>query len=260
MITMRISPRSMSFSQVDLAQPTGLQYIPFVMKSGVSIAANLRQALQDVPMLSQGDGRVRVVLDGDTLIVPVQEYDEEQRTELFMHAYPEAQSIMVESNVLPSVNAVALFAVNKDLATVLRDHYQQISYVTLMQPVWRQLYQRNFTGNRRKLYAYFHDQHVEVCVFQQGRFAFTNRYRQTSQMDVIFYLLHVWQTLGFDAHEDELYIIGKPLTDHRQLIDELHRYVVNVYNVNPVGEYNRAPITQIPNLPYDLMTLYVKGR
>ncbi len=33
-----------------------------------------------------------------------------------------------------------------------------------------------------------------------------------------------------------------------------------IYAVNPTAEFNRAPITQIKGLPFDLMTLFLKGR
>ena len=33
----------------------------------------------------------------------------------------------------------------------------------------------------------------------------------------------------------------------------------NVYVINPKAEFNRAPITEIKNLPYDLMTYFMKN-
>ena len=259
MITMRVSSQSMSFSQVDLSQPTGLQYVPFIMRSGVSLAANLRQAIQDIPMLSQGDGRIRVLIDSPVLVVPVQEYDEEKADVFYRHAFEVSSPSVIKSNVLPALNTVVLYAVNKDFNSVLCDHYQQVSYLTVMQPVWRQLYNRSFTGSHRKLFAYFHDGKMDVCAFQQGRFLFSNVFEQSARMDIVYYLLHVWKLLGMDVHQDELHIVGD-IRERDALQDELHRYLSNVYFISPTGEYNRAPITQIKNLPYDLITLYIKGR
>jgi hypothetical protein len=36
--------------------------------------------------------------------------------------------------------------------------------------------------------------------------------------------------------------------------------VKNVYVVNPSADFNRSPITEIKGMPYDLQTLFVKGR
>jgi hypothetical protein len=69
----------------------------------------------------------------------------------------------------------------------------------------------------------------------------------------------VWKQLGFEADHDELHLVGD-LPDDEALIDEARQFVKRVFCINPSGEFNRAPVTQIAGVPYDLMTLYVKGR
>ena len=41
------------------------------------------------------------------------------------------------------------------------------------------------------------------------------------------------------------------------LTQELKSFVQNVYVINPKAEFNRAPITEIKNLPYDLLTHFM---
>ena len=78
-------------------------------------------------------------------------------------------------------------------------------------------------------------------------------------MDAVYFLLYVWKHLVFDAHKDEMHLCGSIL-DKEQLLGELRKYVQNVYVINPSADFNRAPITQIKGLPYDITTYYVKGR
>ena len=53
----------------------------------------------------------------------------------------------------------------------------------------------------------------------------------------------------------------KELPTYRYIItEELKKYLKKVYIINPSADFNEAPATQIKNMPYDLMTLYVKGR
>ena len=42
------------------------------------------------------------------------------------------------------------------------------------------------------------------------------------------------------------------------LQEELRKYLKNVFVINPTGEFNRAPITGIKGIPYDLITHYIK--
>ena len=58
---------------------------------------------------------------------------------------------------------------------------------------------------------------------------------------------------------DEMHIVGD-IPERELLLDELRKYLQRAYVINPTADFNRAPATQIKNMPYDLMTLYVKGR
>ena len=43
-------------------------------------------------------------------------------------------------------------------------------------------------------------------------------------------------------------------------MEELRQYLKRAYVINPAADYNRSPVTKIVGMPYDLMTLIVKGR
>ena len=58
---------------------------------------------------------------------------------------------------------------------------------------------------------------------------------------------------------DEMHIVGD-IPERELLLDELRKYLQRAYVINPTADFNRAPATQIKNMSYDLMTLYVKGR
>ena len=64
--------------------------------------------------------------------------------------------------------------------------------------------------------------------------------------------------MAFDNKRDELHLVGE-LPDRDGLAQELHSFVKNVYIINPKAEFNRAPITEIKNLPYDLLTHFMKN-
>jgi hypothetical protein len=128
-----------------------------------------------------------------------------------------------------------------------------------MAPVWHHLLQRSYTGSHQKLYGYFHNCSLEVFSFSKNRFKFYNSYTVNNSSNALYYLLSVWKQLGFEADHDELHLVGD-LPDDEALIDEARQFVKRVFCINPSGEFNRAPVTQIAGVPYDLMTLYVKGR
>jgi len=256
-LTIRIGRNTLAM--LSLGEDGYMEYEPYVVKSGVSIAANLRDAFKQSQLLQQAPPRVRVLLDSDVLMVPVELFSEQEMEQLHHHAFPSGQQDAVYYNVLPDLNAVAVFSMNRDLRLVLDDHFHDIRLVSAVQPVWRYLHQRSFTGVRPKLYGYFHEKRLEVFAFLKNRFKFCNTFEAKRVNDALYFLLYVWNQLQLKAEFDELYLVGDiPAQDW--LMTELKRYLDKVYVINPSGDFSQHPVTTVKGMPYDLQTLVVKGR
>ncbi len=275
-LTIRIAGGTLSFSVIDNTAVNQIIYVPYTLRSGVSIAANLREAFNafqgngevgnEYPLAVSEATNAMVMLDTPVLMVPLDEYFEERGEEsvrrdaaLYHHAISGHENDIILSSVLPTLNAVALFCINKDLKQVIDERFEEVKYMHLCMPVWNNLYRRSFTGPRRKLYAYFHEKRLEVFGFQQNRFRFCNCFDATHTHDAVYFLLYVWQQLGMDQRKDELHMVGN-IPDREVLLEEVRKFLQNAYVINPTADFNRAPITNIKGLPYDLMTYYIKGR
>jgi hypothetical protein len=270
-LTIRVGKNTLTFSMIDTAnhqQP--IVYEPYVVKSGVSMAANLREAFKTSDLLAerlrvgeQCSGmnlrRTRVMVDAPVLMVPVEHFQESDVETLYRHAYPKSEQQSIVYNVLPDLNAVAIFSINKDLQMVINDHFDDVRLIHLMAPVWRYLHQRSFTGHRSKLYGYFHDRQLDIFSFQQHRFKFCNAFDTIRAHDSLYFLLYVWKQLNLQPQYDEMHILGD-IPEQEWLLAELRKYLQKAYVIHPSAEFNRAPATQIQGMPFDLMTLFTKGR
>jgi len=232
---------------------------PYVVRSGISMAANLREALKGAELPAMGIKKARVMVDTPVLMTPVELFDEKTMAEEYHHAYPHTEQDIVLYNILPDLNAVAVFAMNRDLRTVINDNFEDVQYITALTPVWRHLYQRSFTGQRNKLYGYFHDRKVDIFAFRQNRFKFCNQFDTNHAHDALYFLLYVWKLLMLDAEKDEMHLVGD-VPEREWLVGELKKYIHRAYIINPSADFNRAPATQIKDMPFDLMTLFTKGR
>ena len=93
--------------------------------------------------------------------------------------------------------------------------------------------------------------------FAKNRFRFCNSYAiGNNSADALFYILSAWKQLGFDALEDELHLSGN-IPEREQFVENAGKYVKRVFTINPSGEFNRAPVTQIVGMPYDLILIYL---
>lgn len=257
-MTIRIGRGTLSFATPS-EDGDSIIFEPYVVKSGISMAANLRDAFKKADLLLDTPPRVRVLYDGDVLMVPVELFQEDTMETMYRHAFPSKEQEIVYYNVLPDLNAVAVFSMNRDLRLVIDDHFKDVTLVAAISPVWRHLHQRSFTGNRHKLYAYFHEKQIDIFSFQQNRFKFCNSFAAGRPHDSLYFLLYVWKQLQLQPEHDELHIVGD-IPEQQWLLSELKKYLQKAYVINPVADFNQAPVTQIKGMPYDMQTLFVKGR
>jgi len=258
-LTIRVGRGTLSFAMPD-NNGQDILFEPYVVKSGVSMAANMRDAFKQSDLLQQPlPTRCRILTDSDVLMVPVEMFSEDTMEEMHHHAFPHGEQDVILYNVLPDLNAVAVLSVNRDLRTVVDDHFHSVRFIAALSPVWRHLHQRSFTGTRYKLYGYFHEKRLEVFSFQKNRFRFCNSFDAARSHDALYFLLYVWNQLQLQPEFDELHIVGD-IPDEEWLLQELRRYLQKVYVINPSADFNRHPVTDIKSMPYDLQTLYVKGR
>ena len=259
-LTLRIGRGTLAVSTI--AEDEGLQHVvyePYVVKSGISMAANLREAFKNCDLLLQTPPRVRVLFDSDVLIVPVEMFNENDAATMMHHAFPNTEQDAVYYNVVPDLNCVALFAMNRDLRLVIDDHFRDVQLIAASTPVWRHLHHRSFTGTARKLYGYFHEKQLSVFSFQQNRFKFCNSFEAARSHDALYFLLYAWQQLQLQSEHDELHLVGD-IPEQEWFLGQLRRFLQKVYIVNPQADFTDHPAAKVKGMPYDLMTLYAKGR
>lgn len=255
-MTIRAAKGSLAFAIPERMSDTQIAFEPYITKSGVSLAANLREAFKTVELLQKPTNKAKVLVDSPSLLIPLEEYNDEDNELLYMHSFPNTEGATILSNILPDLNAVALFALNRDLKLVVEDHYKDVKYSLLMRPVWDYLHHRSFVGNRRKLYVYFHDGVLEIFSFERDHFVFCNRYEGRRAKDSVYFILFVWKQLALDQLHDELFIVGD-IPEKDMLLKALRTYVSVVVVINPSASFNRAPLTQIKGITFDMITNYL---
>lgn len=256
-LTIRFSRNNMAFTVGDPQENGMLVYEPYEMNMGISVAANLREAFKVSELLQSGYKRLLAEIDTPVMLMPIDDFGTQDIETLYHHTYHRQGNEEILSSILPDLNAIAVFAINKDLKLVIDDHFKDIRIQPLMQSVWTHLYRRSYVGPRRKLYAYFHEKRMEVFSFQQNRFRFSNSYEATNEHDALYYLLYIWKLTGMDVEKDELYIVGDI---HYQdwLIDKVKQHLKFCRVINQEVYFNNSQLAKRTDIPYDMKTIYLE--
>lgn len=252
----RVGNRALAFAVADERQDTKVAFEPYIVKSGVSKAANLRQAFKTSQILLAKSNRAMVTVDTKTMIVPASEFDKTQKEVLYSHCFTSTEGETVMACMLPDFDAVAIFGMNSDLKLVVDDHFSDTRFVPLMMPVWTYLYNRSQAGGKRKLYGYFHDGRLDVVSFDKSRLKFSNQFDAQYSRDAAYFMLYAWRQLGMDAVDDEMFLCGD-IPDREWLLEAMRNYVQKVFVVNVAADFNRSPITRMPGMPLDMMLMYL---
>jgi len=258
-LTIRAGSDTLTFSASDPQKSCRMVCEPYEVNMAIAMAANLREAFNTSKMLQENYQKAMVLVNAPTMLVPLDEYEEDDAETLYHSCFSGQEGCTVHTSVIPSLNAVAAFAVNKDLKTVVTDHFNDVRFMPIGQPVWEHLHSRGSSqtvnGYGHELFAYFHDDSMEVFCFQQNRFKFYNVYDAQHAHDALYFLLYAWKQLGFDAENDTLHLVGE-LRQRSWLMEKLHQYLKHVYAVTTTAEF------QLSNEPipkggtYDLLALY----
>ena len=258
-LNIRISHNDLSFAVVDHESINKVAYEHYPIRTGIAMAANLREAFKDGELLSRGYQRALALIDSPVMLIPVQEFNEDDIESMYHHIITGMEGNAVIYQVLPNLNTVAVFCINKDLKLVIDEHFSDVRYFPIAHPVWNYLHRRSFTGVRKKLYAYFHDKRMEVFSFDKNRFKFCNSFNVDHAHDAVYYMLYTWQQLGYDVQHDEIYLAGD-IPEKDWMMEALHHYVQKVYALNAETEFNHAPFTNYKDMPFDLQAIFTENR
>ncbi|WP_314312311.1 DUF3822 family protein [Hoylesella saccharolytica] len=257
-LIVRITRRTLAFAVTDKTADAQVAYEPYTVRSGISMAANLREAFKSTALLQRGYKRVNILVDVAVMLVPIEEFQEEDMQGLYRYTFGLDDGDTVVHQILPDLNAVAVFPVNKDIKLVVDDHFTDVRITPLIRSIWTYLHRKSFIGMSKKLYGYFHDKKLELFAFSKNRFKFYNSFELDSSRDAVYFIMYVWEQLGMDKTSDELHLVGD-IVDSDGLKISLSQFIRKVYINNLAADFNSAPITAVSGLPYDLITLFAKG-
>ena len=257
-LIVRITRRTLAFAVTDKTADAQVAYEPYTVRSGISMAANLREAFKSAALLQRGYKRVNILVDVAVMLVPIEEFQEEDMQGLYRYTFGLDDGDTVVHQVLPDLNAVAVFPINKDIKLVVDDHFTDVRITPLIRSIWTYLHRKSFIGMSKKLYGYFHDKKLELFAFSKNRFKFYNSFELDSSRDAVYFIMYVWEQLGMDKTSDELHLVGD-IVDSDGLRISLSQFIRKVYINNLAADFSSAPITAISGLPYDLITLFAKG-
>ena len=243
-LSIRLSADGFSFSIHRSSSNDDFFYAEYPVNVSYSMTANLKKMIQATEELKHAYGQVNILIDTQRFTtVPFDLFEDEQTETLFYHNFQQRENETVLCNILGKSNVALLFGMDKHAHQLLGEQFPNARIFACVCPLIEHFTQKSRDNNQRSLYAYFQPNLMIVFAFDKNRLLLVNTFHCKQTSDQVYYMLYVWQQLGFSQEKDQLYLTGK-MDNPEELVTELNKFLRQV-----------TPLPLLNNLPFDIQTL-----
>ena len=243
-LSIRLSADGFSFSIHHPQDEGDFFCASYPVNVSYSMTANIRKMIQATEELKHPFGLTNILVDTPRFTpIPFDLYEDEQAEDFFYHNFQHADNEIVLCNVLGKSNVTLLFGMDKHAHQLLGEQFPHARIFACVSPLTEFFAKESRESNNRQLYAHFRQNRMEIFAFDKGKLLLMNSFNCKQTSDQVYYLLYVWQQLGFNQEKDQLWLIGKP-ENQEGLTAELNKFLRQV-----------SPRPMHETLPFDIQTL-----
>ena len=243
-LSIRLSADGFSFSIHHPQNEGEFWYDSFAVNASYSMTANIKKMIATIEAFKYTYLETNVLIDTLRFTsIPFDLFEDEQADELFYQNFQPNANEIILCNILGKSNVALLFGMDKHAHQSLAEHFPHVRIFACVSPLIELFAQKSKGEHCRKLYTHFRKQQMEVFAFDKEKLLLMNSFSCKQTTDQVYYLLYIWQQLGFHQEKDQLWLTGT-INAQEELLTELNKFLRQV---------NLLP-TQEP-LPFDLQTL-----
>ena len=246
------------FARYDHVKATSLDFCKFPCRTGISANANMHDALRKVPLAHESYHQVNVSVTGDVTLVPLNEFDDEDAEDLYFYNLPEGRNRKhVYFDMLPRLNAMMLFAIDKDLEHTILETFPQATFHAAQMPLvlhWRSL----AASGEGHIFVGWQEGRLTVCAFRNRELDLLNSYKADNVGNALYYTLALARQWGIRPQEDHVWLCGEA-GPCENLRGQLSTYLQNVAMLQPAEEYSPHIVPYLKDITYDMLALLFRA-
>ena len=242
-LSIRLSADGFSFT-IHHPQSEDINFITYPTNPSYSMTANIKKMLAVTEELKYTYQTINILVDTPRFtLVPFDIFEDEQ-TETFFHLnFPPKENETILCNILGKSNVAILFGMDKHAHQLLAEQMPNARIYACASPLLEYFTPKSRDEKKRILFAHIHSNKMEILAFDKGKLLITNSFSCKQTSDKVYYLLYIWQQLGFNQAKDHLWLAG--YTDSQEeLITELTRFIRKI-----------KPCPPKELIPYEIQTL-----
>lgn len=258
-LSIRLTPNGLSFCTFSPQADSPFHYMEYDVQPTISMAANLKAALQNEPILKDQYQRVNVLITNPhTTFMPVNEFKAERIDDIYRYNFPKDHSQRVTYNILRRSGLAIIFSIDKVIYQLVADEFPRARFYASASTLIEYFSNRGVQENRSIMYAYLYGRSVTLYAFANEQMTWSTSFDINTTQDAIYYILNAYAQLDLDPLDIPLHIVGDTGREN-DLQAQIQNFIKDV-KVDEQQENFRTLITQGNTaIPYDMHTLLVCG-
>ena len=254
-LSIRLSTDGFSFSIYNPVNRDFFYNRTFPVNTQRSMAANVKAFLSATDEIKKTFKKTNIIIHSQRYtIVPLDMFDDESMECTFYQNLTEKKNETILCNILSNSNSVVIFSLDKLTHVYLSEYFHDVRFFSSISPQIEHITANSKLNDRKKLFININNGYIDVIASDRGKLLLANTFHAQSYNDIIYFILNIWQQIGFDQEKDELHISGTEETC-KVIIPELQKYIKYVLNTSLQSEFNRSTETNPGQIPFDVQSL-----
>ena len=246
-LSIRLSADGFSFSTCQPGEAEHAQWVSYSVNPSCSMTANLKNMCSTTDILQVPSEQTNVLIDTQRYtILPFDLFEDENMETIFYHNFQKIDNEVVLCNILSKSNTVVLFGMDKHTYQLLNEQFPKARIYATVSPLIEYFVLENRKLNGHGLYIHLRPQKMDVLAFDKGKLLLANSYSCKQVSDLVYYMLYIWQQIGFNPENDSLFLTGE-YPHKEELIHELSKFIRNVEDRCITAN----------DTPFDMQTLFI---
>ena len=201
--------------------------------------------------LKQNFSRAEVLLNVPYTLKPIELFNEEEAESIYHTSFYDSAHDRIFYDVAGNLGTALIYGISDAFCRVIDDNFQSVHFSSTTTAVANRFAEAARGSKRNTLYAYRHENMMDLFVFRAGRLQLGNRFTTIGVEDAAYYVMLAVKTLGMNVDEDEFNII-ESANEEGSLTKRLHDFVNDVKQEEFRNAFGRTPLADAKNLTYDM--------
>lgn len=228
-LSIRIRPEGFSFMIHDPDDSKCFCFQETAFSNETSLLNNIQRIIFDLNFLTDNFRRTDVIfVTTDYELIPNDFYDKKHIKEIYNFTHSKESSLVL-TNEEDIFDNKLIFGIDNELYLFLKRSLFNPHFYHQIEPLIEYFQKKASKYKGNSMFVHFHEMFIDLIGFDKNNnILFVKTYYKEHSLDILFFILSMWEKAKFDQLNDHLIIFGYYPSDNSQIDKTLKDYIRNI--------------------------------